>query len=473
MANNLGVYIEQNSNLIISPQIYQAMEIIQLTLPELVDYINNELLENPLIEVVGDCDNDYEKEKDPLGEEIKGPEKDGQWLDSIGEVLLEDRDNWFLYDKNEDEQITAEGQWLDNNSLEEYLMEQLRFLEHSSHLSRQEFAIAQFLIGNLNSNGYLTISIEETAAILRLPRKEVLKALKILQQLDPPGIGARNLHECLKLQISLLPDCPPKMEFLLDYLDDLAVGHFNKIAQALEISSQEVMKMGKSLKLIDPKPGSRFGRAIETKYIIPDAFIKKIGNEYYVLVNESNIPKICINEKYRKVLSKQDNYDIKKFVREKVNSGLNLIKCIENRRLTIHAVLEVVARRQKEFLDQGAAVLKPLTMKEVAEEVGLHESTVSRVSANKYIDTPRGLFPIKCFFAGSVGKVRDVTAAKIKDSLKKYISAEDFFSPYSDQELADILGKQGIEIARRTIAKYRGELGIPSSHLRQKSKFKK
>jgi len=472
LANGLGLIIEQTNKLILSPQIYQALEIMQLALPELLEYINNELMENPLLEVVEGPEQDLESEDFSFEEQSieQQQEKEDQWLDSIvGEVLQEEKDNWTVNNKYEKESIPIEGHWLDNNNLVDYLTEQLRFIEKSWKLTKQELETAQFIIGNLDSNGYLTLSLEELAQILKITEDEALKALKIVQQFDPPGVGARDLKECLKLQFPLLPHCPPKMEEFLDHLDDLAVGYYKKIAQALGISVQEVKNMGELLKLLDPKPGSRFDRSSDIKYIIPDATIKKVGNEYYVLVNETDIPRLSINERYKKTLRELDDQEIKKFVREKVTSGLNLIKCIENRRSTIHDVLEEIIRRQRDFLDHGISALKPLTMREVAEVVGIHESTVSRVSANKYIDTPRGVFPIKCFFAGSIGREKEVTAERIKEDLKRYIAEEDRTKPYSDQKLAELFAKEGIQIARRTIAKYREELRIPSSTLRKKT----
>ena len=474
MANGLGLIIEQSNKLIISPQIYQALEIMQLALPELLEYINNELMENPLLEVEENYEQDLTAEDFPSKEQTvkQRNEEEDPWLDSVVNEVLREQDNWIASNQyeNEHESSVFEGQWLDNNNLVDYLSEQLRFMEKAWKLTKQEFATAQFIIGNLDSNGYLTMSVEELGQILKISKEEALKALRIVQQLDPPGVGARDLKECLKLQFHLLPHCPPKMEQILDHLDDLAAGYYKKIAQAFGLKVQEVKNMGELLKLLDPKPGSRFDGSSDTKYIIPDATIKKIGDEYLVLVNEVDIPKLSINERYKKALRELDDQEVKKFVREKVSAGLNLIKCIENRRSTIHEVLNEIVRRQRDFLEYGFSALKPLTMKEIAETIGLHESTVSRVSANKYIDTPRGLFPAKCFFAGSIGREKEVTAEKIKEDLKKYIAEEDPAKPYSDQKLADLFAEQGIQIARRTIAKYREELRIPSSALRKKSK---
>jgi RNA polymerase sigma-54 factor len=483
LANNLELSLVQSPKLVLNPLMYQALEVMQLPLPELINYINNELAENPLLEVSEDYYHDYERpydEENSTGVDIlRSPGLEGEeevtdsWLERVVKGVLTDEDlgrersNWASYPNPESEYVPQEGQWFDNKSLEEYLMEQLRFVKHTHKLSEEEFKTAQYLIGNLDSKGYLTVSLEEIAVNLKLQLEKVARALQIVQQLDPLGVGARDLAECLKLQFPLLPHCPPKMELLLNHLDFLASGYYKKISLELNISVQEVKAMAELLKLLDPKPGSHFDSNTRTKYIIPDAVIKKIDNEYYVLVNESNVPKLYINEKYRRALREQKDQKFTEFITEKIQAGLNLIKCIENRRRTIHDVLKKVIEKQKEFLDQGVSALKPLTMREVAEELGIHESTVSRVSSNKYIETPRGVFPIKCFFVSSIDGKSEITAEKVKEELKKVIAEEDPDKPYSDQMLVSIFAESGIEIARRTIAKYRKELGIPSSHLRK------
>lgn len=471
MANDFGLFIEQNNKQIISPQMYQAIEIIQLSLPELVNYINNELVENPLIEVVDEYETAVVEADPAANETLKAQEEYDKWIEGIVEDVLQDeKDNWTMPNRTDHETPRVEGCWFDNSNLQEYLMEQLRFIKHSAKIPEKEYIAAEYIIGNLDDNGYLTTAMEEIALALKIPQAVVKKALTIVQQLDPPGIGARNLKECLELQLPLIPDCPPQMERLLDYLDDLASGFHKKIASVLGVSVDEVRTMGELLKLLDPKPGSRFDQGVQTKYIIPDAIIKKIGDEYYVLVNESGIPRICINEEYKRVLQSQDEQAIKKYLKEKVGSAINLLKSIEHRRSTIHDVLAAIVKRQKDFFEVGVSGLKPLTMKEIAEELGLHESTVSRVSSNKYVQTPRGLCTIKCFFAGSIGREKEVSPEKIKDDLKTIIATEDPKKPFSDQDLTEIFINKGIAIARRTIAKYREELRIPSSSLRKKTK---
>lgn len=465
MPNSAGLFIEQNIKLTISPQMYQAIEMMQLSLPELIDFINNELIENPLLEVVEEYGKTEEKEVEL---DITESSED-KWLDSIAqEVLNANEDNNWSVSHHKDDIPMVEGCWIDNNNLQEYLLEQLRFLKNSINLSDKEYSAAEYIIGNLDPNGYLTIGIPEIAQAIGISQEEASCGLAVVQKLDPLGVGARSLKECLQLQFSLLPDCPPKMELILDHLEDLASGHHKKIASSLGISIDEVRAMGEILRLLDPKPGSRFDHSGETKYIIPDAVIKKIGEEYLVLVNDNDIPRICINDDYKKIMQEQDDQAIKRFLREKLSSALNLLKNIEHRRSTIHDVLEAVVKRQKDFLDHGLSALKPLTMREIAEELGLHESTVSRVASNKYVQTPRGLCTIKCFFAGSIGGEKDLTAERIKNDIRKYISLEDPQKPYSDQDLTDLFKKNGIAIARRTIAKYREELRIPSSSLRKK-----
>lgn len=457
MSSKQGLFLQQQNKLVMTPQVYQAIEILQLSILELVSYVDNELNENPLLEAVEDLDENIEVEK----EEHK--------LEQIvNDILQEDKDYWTPSSTPVETDFPQfDCPFRDNTSLQEYLMEQLRFIKHGSKISDELFHTAEYLIGNLDENGYLASKIEELADALKISEQEIMKALSLVQQLDPPGIGARDLKECLVLQFFLIPDHPPQLEELLDYLDDLAAGHYKKISTALRITVKEVREMGELLRLLDPKPGNHFSGNNPLKYIVPDAVIKKVGDEYLVMVNERDIPRININDTYRRVLLENEDEELKKYVRKKVTSAVNLLKSIELRRITIQEVLEAIVKRQKDFLDRGVIALKPLTMKEIAEELRIHESTVSRVSANKYVQTPRGLYSIKCFFAGSIGREKEVTPEKIKEDIKKYIAQENSSKPLSDKDLTDIFQKAGIVISRRTVAKYRDELGIPPTTLRR------
>ena len=457
MSSKQGLFLQQQNKLVMTPQVYQAIEILQLSILELVSYVDNELNENPLLEAVEELDENIEVEKE-----------DDKLEQIVNDILQEEKDYWTPSSTPvETDFPQLDCPFRDNTSLQEYLMEQLRFIKHSSKISDELFLTAEYLIGNLDNNGYLASEIEELADALKISKQEIIKALSLVQQLDPPGVGARDLKECLVLQFFLIPDHPPQLEELLDYLDDLAAGHYKKISTALKVTVNEVRKMGEMLRLLDPKPGSHFSGDNPLKYIVPDAVIKKVGDEYLVLVNERDIPRININDTYRKVLLENEDEELKKYVRKKVTSAVNLLKSIELRRITIQEVLEAIVKRQRDFLDQGVIALKPLTMKEIAEELSIHESTVSRVSANKYVQTPRGLYSIKCFFAGSIGREKEVTPEKIKEDIKKHIAQENSLKPLSDKDLTDIFQKAGIVISRRTVAKYRDELGIPPTTLRR------
>lgn len=457
MSSKQGLFLQQQNKLVMTPQVYQAIEILQLSILELVSYVDNELNENPLLEAAEELDDNIEDEKE-----------DHKIDQIVNDILHEEKDYWTASSTPVETDFPQfDCPFLDNTSLQEYLMEQLRFIKHGSEISDELFHAAEYLIGNLDNNGYLASEIEELADALKISEQEIGKALSLVQQLDPPGVGARNLKECLVLQFFLIPDHPPQLQEILDYLDDLAAGHYKKIATALKVTVKEVRKMGELLRLLDPKPGSRFSGNNPLKYIVPDAVIKKVGDEYLILVNERDIPRININDTYRKVLLENEDEELKKYVRKKVTSAVNLMKSIELRRITIQEVLEAIVKRQKDFLDEGVIALKPLTMKEIAEELRIHESTVSRVSANKYVQTPRGLYSIKCFFAGSIGREKEVTPEKIKEDIKKHIAQENSEKPLSDKDLTDIFQKAGIEVSRRTVAKYRDELGIPPTTLRR------
>lgn len=474
MSSKQGLFLEQQTKLIMTPQLYQAIEILQLPILELVSYVNNELNENPLLE---DAEEAKDVEETKGAEEAKGVDEVTEQIEEenkvdqiVNGILQEEKDYWATAStiSTETETSRFECPFLDNCSLQEYLMEQLRFIKHDTRIPNKLFQTAEYLIGNLDNNGYLASEVQDLADSLKTSVHDILSALSLVQQLDPAGVGARNLKECLALQFPLIPGHPPQLKDMLDYLDDLASGHYNKIAAALNVTVKEVKHMGELLRLLDPKPGSRYSRNNTFKYIIPDAIITKNDDEYSVIVNERDIPKIYINDAYRKALLGHEDEELKKYVRQKITSAINLMKSIELRKITIQEVLEAIVKHQKDFLDEGVTALKPLTMKELAEELNIHESTVSRVCANKYVQTPRGLYSVKCFFAGSIGRKQEVTPGQIKEDIKKYIAQENPCKPLSDKDLADILYKTGIVISRRTIAKYRDELGIPSTTLRRK-----
>nr|WP_245985090.1 RNA polymerase factor sigma-54 [Biomaibacter acetigenes] len=343
---------------------------------------------------------------------------------------------------------------------------------HLCSISRTEFKIGEFLIGNLDKRGYLTISTAEAAKLLKVSEQEVEKVLKLIQTFEPAGIGARNLIECLLIQVEQRNiDMPKIKELITGHLKDLAEARYSRIAEALNISLSEVQRLKDVILTLDPKPGRNFSSVNDTQYIIPDAVIEKVGNDYVVIMNDSVSPRLSINSYYRSLLySENRESNISKFLSQRLDSALWLIKSIEQRRITLNKVISTIVEVQRDFLDYGVTCLKPLTMKQIADRVGIHESTVSRAISGKYVQTPRGLFELKFFFKNGLDNTNgsSTSSESIKKMIKEMVGGEDPYNPLSDQKIADDLKKKGIIISRRTVAKYREEIGIPSSAKRKR-----
>jgi RNA polymerase sigma-54 factor len=460
-----GLSLEQTQKLIMTPELRQAIAILQLSALELSTYVDQQLLENPLLETMEESpEHGVENSSDEGKEEKNTLDSENNW----------DMD-WEEYFQNQEERISreydpdaAQTRKLEPfisaaPTLQEHLLEQLHVQKFSCSLQ-----LAEYIVGNLDDNGYLTVTLEEIAKEQNVPLEKVEKALSIVQSLDPLGVGARNLEECLKLQLPLLPDCPPELAAFLEYLEDLAAGRLQRIATHLKISLARVQELADIVRTLDPKPGRRFSGAGGIRYIVPDVIIEEIEGEFIILVNDITVPRLGINQTYRKALSQNNESETRKFVEQKLNAAAWLIRSIEQRRMTLYKVANAIVQRQEDFLRRGIRYLKPLTLKDIAEDVGVHESTVSRATANKYVQTPRGIFEFKFFFASSLGNDQGITTEGIKQALKDLIAGENPKSPYSDQKLSELLKEKGMEISRRTVAKYRDELGIPSTALRKR-----
>jgi len=458
MRLNVGLNLQQTQKLIMTPELRQAIAILQLPALELSHFIEEQLLENPLLET-----KDEPRETDD--KDLSADMAEEPWsLDWQGYLKYQEEKG--IRQKMEDageEDNRFEPFIATAPTLQEHLLTQL----HIAKTSVPQF-VAEYIIGNLDDNGYLRLSLEEIANELNVPLATVEKALKLVQSFDPPGVGARSIKECLALQLPHFPDCPPLTSQFLDYLEDLAAGRLQRIANALSCSLAEVQEMADFIKQLDPKPGRRFSGPGEVRFIVPDVIIEEIEGEYIILVNDVTVPRLHINQAYRQILNQSGDEETRKFVEQKLNSAAWLIKSIEQRRLTLYKVANAIVNRQKEFLRHGIRYLKPLTLKDIAEEIGVHESTVSRATANKYVQTPRGVFEFKFFFANAVGQDQEVATDVIKAMIKELIAKENPKSPYSDQKIADLLNEKGIKISRRTVAKYRDELGIPVMSLRKR-----
>ncbi|MFA6807513.1 MAG: RNA polymerase factor sigma-54 [Eubacteriales bacterium] len=470
MKSNYGLYQEQKNKLALTPQMYQSIEVLQLSLPELINYIGIQFTENPFLELdeLGK-ENEETEETDKIDKTDVTEENDTLWEEIVKNMDVSNFNNEPIKrDSDLEKYLNFEKSTDNNQTLYEHLLEQLQFINCVQRINPKIYLATKYIIENLDSDGYLRMSLEEISDNLELTQVETEKALRLVQQLEPWGIGARTLKECLILQLEYMTDCPCEIELMLDYLEELGVGHFNKIAKAINVPVDKIREYAKIISLLNPRPGSGFNDHSTVKYIIPDIIVRKIDNEYVIVINEKDIPRLFVNSAYKKMLGYEEGSKIKKYITENYNSALNLIKNIENRKNTIYSIMELIINKQTEFMEKGVSYLKPLTMKQVAQELGIHESTVSRAISNKYVQTPIGTFGIKSFFAGSIKQSETVTSEKIKSEIKRIICAENPQKPLSDNDITTELQERGITVSRRTIAKYRDEMGILSTVLRKK-----
>lgn len=431
--------VRQTTQLTMTPALRQALNILQLPGLELLDYLQEQIEENPLLE--GDFPD--------LG--IRSPSSSNERREGDGSLSF-----------------VAESQC----TLEQHLMEQVAFLP----LTKDEARVLKYFIGNLNERGYISLSVEEVAQSFAMDEEQVEKVLGQLQSLDPPGIGARNLKECLLLQIQRESWGSLGHLALLvvdSHLESIAEGQFVTIGKDLGVSLEEVHEVINQIRQLNPFPAASFP-AFQPHYIVPDIMVS-IGKEgYEVQMNEGVEPTLSISPYYQKILREGTcEKGVSKYLQEKLKAALWLIKSIEQRRQTIRQVTETIVETQRGFLDQGLDALQPLTMRQVADKVGVHESTVSRAIRQKYMQTPRGVFELKFFFGGGYaqgGEGKFLSVGAVKKRIKEIVAQEDKRKPLSDQLLSERLGEEGIHLSRRTVMKYREELGIPASRSRKKGK---
>lgn len=458
MKLDFNLNLAQEQRLIMTQQMQLSIKLLQMSTYDLREYIENEFLENPILEGDFDFVQDDKEYEDKIDykEMIKYLEFDNYGSQSYGEY-------------NKDDDVSPFNFISEDESLTEYLQEQLIESDEDEYKK----AIVSYMIENIDSRGYLDIPLEEICNELSISIQLGEEALEILQDLEPDGIGARDLKECLKIQLikkGLLDD---NLEKVIDeYLDLIAENKFNVIAKNLKITPKEAQDLGDIIKKLEPKPSRGFFTGDEVKYIIPDAAIRKIDGEYFVIMNEGVIPRLSISSIYKDVLNNKEDKNTQNYVKEKLNSAMFLIKSIEQRKSTLLRILEKVVENQKEYFDKGQKYLKPMTLKEMAEMLGIHESTVSRAIKDKYILTSFGTVKIKDLFTTGLsvnqGDGEEVAVVNIKKKIKEMIYEEDKKKPLSDQAICDYLNNKNLNISRRTVAKYREELGIKSSSKRKR-----
>ncbi len=465
MRLGFGITQEQTQKLMMTPELRLAIKILQLSTFELKEYIEEQLVENPVLEVVEES---AEAEHDSPQNEKKKDE--AEKFDIDWEQYFDDAS-----DAKSKEPVAYghegpryEGYIAEAPTLHDYLLFQLAL----ARLNKEEKTVGEFIIGNIDDNGYLHCSVEEAATQCGVPLTVTEKVLKTIQGFDPPGVGGRDLRECLLLQYDQL-DIRNELlkEVINNHLQEIAAGKIMKVAKKLGVSLQEIQEAVDNLRLLEPKPGRRFSHRDDTRYIVPDIVIEKVEGEYIVLVNDVSMPRLTINPFYKEMVKGNfADQEGRKFLEAKLNSAAWLMKSIEQRRLTLYKVARCIVDFQKDFFDRGVKFLKPMNLKQVAETIGVHESTVSRATANKYMQTPRGLFEMKFFFSSGISNVHgsSTSAEAVKKIIKELIESEDPQKPLSDQKIADILNDRGLGISRRTVAKYRDEAGIlPTSRRRR------
>ena len=455
-----NIYLEQQQKLMMTPELCQAIAILQMSSLELAEFIQAELIENPFLE-----------------------EKETEVIEEVDEAEVEQKNSfeeWIEYFSNRDSTYDyaemAEEKSFDNLLKKNpTLYEHLEFQLQLACNKQDELIIGAYLIGNIDSNGYLVAETEEVAARLQVDKKHVEEVLQLIQSFHPHGVGARNLAECLMLQYKHYGWENELFEMVIqDHLEDIARGSLNKIALALKASVLDVQKVCDLIRTLNPKPGLEFAQGNDDiKYILPDVMVEKINKDYVVIVNDAQHSRIKFNHLYEGVMRQKETLpeETVKYLEEKMNSAIWLMKSIEQRRMSIYKIAKCIVEIQRDFLEKGVKYLKPLTLKDVAEKVDVHESTVSRASNNKYIETPQGLFELKYFFSSAIPAYHTsekVSSRSIKYMIKDIVQAENRANPLSDQAIVGLLARKNVCISRRTIAKYRQELGIQPALARKR-----
>jgi RNA polymerase sigma-54 factor len=470
---SLGLVQDQRMSLVLAPQLRQSLEMLQVPVMELRSLIQEELEQNPTLEEIPIESQQIEVEKTDTSLEDKQELDFDEEFKSIIALDDEARDYFFPEERNSYSNSDTEEKrqyFLDSLpqqvSLQEHLIQQLEL----AGFNENEHEIAELIIGNINDDGYLTINIEELAENSGYEIHEMETMLDIIQEFEPTGVGARNLRECLLLQLHKGGHPDPLAESIIqDHLNLLGSRKLKDIAKRLNVSIEDIQHAADYIATLDPKPGRRFTTEVAA-YVLPEVSVQKINGEYVIMLNDEQLPRLRISNHYRRLLeSDQTPKEVKAYIRDRIKSSSFMIKSIEQRQKTIYKIASEIVSVQEKFLDEGIKHLRPLTMSEVAEACGVHETTVSRAVNGKYMSTPSGVFEMRYFFTTGL-KTSDgsnISNQTIKDVIHKMVSEESPAEPLSDQEIMEKLKEQGISVARRTVAKYRTMLKIPPSHMRR------
>jgi RNA polymerase sigma-54 factor len=471
MALQLKQSLTLAQQLIMTPQLQQAIKLLQLSRLELLETVHTELETNPVLEesiIEGGDERGFEADNppEPTLADIDSREKIREDLD-WEHYLSEYNKGWAESPYEPKDTPSFESVTSSKTSLHSHLLWQL----HMSPADEIQKEIGVHIIGNLDDDGYLKISLEEISRITGRTEEEILETLCLIQNFDPVGVASRDTRECLLIQ-ARFQDLEGTLveKIILDHMDKLENRRYDLIAKSLSVSLEDVIHAMDVITAFEPKPGRKYNDE-ETVYISPDIYVFKVGDEYEIALNEDGLPKLRINAYYRDILSNRGAVEdgTKQYIQDKLKSAAWLIKSIHQRQRTIYRVTTSIIKFQRDFLDKGISHLKPLVLRDVAEDIQMHESTISRVTTNKYVHTPQGVFELKYFFNSAIQCFggESVSSETVKELIKNIVKAEKRAKPFSDQEIAEMLKKQDIDVARRTVAKYREALGILPSRKRK------
>jgi len=464
-----------------SPQQVLLSSLLQLPVLSLEQKIKYELEMNPLLELDEEMELELAEELDQDLQAAEGEEdQDGEVTDedAIDEFekeevdwdsILNDEDTYEYRAPKDDSAEVFERPEVSQTNLPEHLLSQLHM---ATDLTDEEIVIGEYIIWNINEMGYLTYSVDLIAENLEVSVDEVEKVLKIIQQFDPVGIGARNLQECLLVQmLDRDPYDDVALEILRDHFEDFTNKRYERIAKKMEITLDDIRDAIEEITKLNPKPGEGYV-LFHNNVIIPDLVVEKEDDEFKITMNDWNVPHLRINNSYKKLLldKKKSSKETRDYIRQSLESARWLINSIHQRRATILRVMEAIIDKQRDFFDKGPEYLQPMILKDIADEIGMDISTISRVTNGKYVQTEYGVFELKYFFSERIRSDDgdDVSNKKIKSLIKEIIEKEDPNKPLNDQKIAEMLKEQGFQVARRTVAKYREQMMIPVSRLRRK-----
>jgi len=453
--------------LALTPQLQLQLKLLQLPQLELSQYIQLELMENPILELDEETENIQENEvsSEEYEEPVAVDKLEKIMIDEYFAERADDGRDLGYFNPGVEEKPSFELFYSTTTDLWEHLLWQLRLSKAPDKIR----AVAEVVIGNIDEDGYLKATEEEIAKMSDADNETVKQAIALVQEFDPAGVAARDIKECLILQIKALGLGNTLVQsFIEEHLEDIKKKKYENIAKRFGISIDEVIKSVKIIEKLEPRPGRNFSKT-QVNIPVPDVYVTKVEGEYQIILNDEGIPKLRLSKIYRELFTEK-NLPIqeKKYLREKFKNAVELLRSIEQRNRTIYRVTESLVKFQKEFFDKGVSYLKPLNLKDIAHDLGLHESTISRVTSNKYLACEHGLFSFRFFFSNALSSNHGgISTTLVKDLIQKIINEEDHTNPLSDKEISDILKKQGIDIARRTVAKYREELKIPPKPLRK------